>query len=169
MSYTVIKTIRGRRYLYEQSSWREGERVRTRSRCVGALDPPLKRRSILRSIGDLIEANRLSDEDRALASAAREAERIEKDQRETYGETAAERAVREARESLQGTENPADRRAKPAPDNRQGPTRPDEKPGVTSHPEEEVKGIAAEANGNGREGSTSNLGSSEPTANSKSS
>jgi hypothetical protein len=33
--YRVVKTVRGRRYLYEQRSWREGEKVRTQSRYIG--------------------------------------------------------------------------------------------------------------------------------------
>lgn len=41
MAYRVIKTIKGRRYLYEQESVREGARVRTKCRCLGALDTPV--------------------------------------------------------------------------------------------------------------------------------
>ena len=33
--YTVIKIVRGRRYLYEQRTWREGKRVRTESHYLG--------------------------------------------------------------------------------------------------------------------------------------
>jgi hypothetical protein len=36
--YTVIKTIRGRRYRYLQRSWREGKRVRTKSTLLGRAD-----------------------------------------------------------------------------------------------------------------------------------
>ena len=38
MSYTVIKTIKGRRYRYLQTSWREGKRVRTKSVYLGLAD-----------------------------------------------------------------------------------------------------------------------------------
>src|SRR5688500_17288420 len=33
--YKVVKTIRGRRYLDLQRSWREGKKVRTECRCLG--------------------------------------------------------------------------------------------------------------------------------------
>jgi hypothetical protein len=33
--YQVVKTIKGNRYLYEQQTYREGERVRTRNRYLG--------------------------------------------------------------------------------------------------------------------------------------
>lgn len=38
MSYVVFKRIKGHVYAYEQSSWREGNRVRTRCRCLGRAD-----------------------------------------------------------------------------------------------------------------------------------
>jgi hypothetical protein len=41
MAYRVIKKIKGKRYLYEQESVREGARVRTKCRCLGALDTPV--------------------------------------------------------------------------------------------------------------------------------
>jgi hypothetical protein len=101
MSYRVIKTIRGRRYLYEQRSWREGGRVRTQSRSLGPLDPPQQRpKGLLRKIDALISANRLSPEERAIASGEREAERIAAYQRQVFGETAEERAVRERQAGL---------------------------------------------------------------------
>src|SRR6266508_3137681 len=34
--YRVVKTIKGHRYIYEQRTWREGKRVRTESRYIGA-------------------------------------------------------------------------------------------------------------------------------------
>jgi hypothetical protein len=37
MSYIVVKTVKGRQYLYEQRTWREGKRVRTESRYLGPL------------------------------------------------------------------------------------------------------------------------------------
>ena len=97
MSYRVIKTIRGRHYLYEQRSWREGKRVRTQSRCLGPLDPPLRqmRKGVLGKLRALIEANRASPEERALHAAARFIAQVEREQRALLGEEAAERAARE--------------------------------------------------------------------------
>ncbi len=39
MAYRVIKTIKGRQYIYEQESRRVGEKVMTKSRYIGPLDP----------------------------------------------------------------------------------------------------------------------------------
>jgi len=50
--YIVIKTVKGRRYRYAQWSWREGKKVRTKSRSLGPIG------GALRAIGGLIEANR---------------------------------------------------------------------------------------------------------------
>ena len=36
--YTVVKTIKGHRYIYQQRTWREGKKVRTESRYVGPAD-----------------------------------------------------------------------------------------------------------------------------------
>jgi hypothetical protein len=41
MTYRVIKTIKGRRYLYEQTSYREAGQVRTKCRCLESLDTPI--------------------------------------------------------------------------------------------------------------------------------
>jgi hypothetical protein len=38
MTYRVIKTIKGRRYLYEQKTWREDGRVKTKSTYIGPAD-----------------------------------------------------------------------------------------------------------------------------------
>ncbi len=35
--YTVIKTIKGHRYIYRQRTWREGDKIKTESRYVGPL------------------------------------------------------------------------------------------------------------------------------------
>jgi hypothetical protein len=35
MTFTRIRTIKGKAYLYEGTRWREGERVRSHSRCLG--------------------------------------------------------------------------------------------------------------------------------------
>ena len=57
--YLVVKTVKGRRYLYEQQTWREGKRVRTQSRYIGPLGGgqlPSKRRGVLKQVGDFIKA-----------------------------------------------------------------------------------------------------------------
>jgi hypothetical protein len=74
MSYIVVKTVKGRRYLYEQRTWREGKRVRTESRYLGPADgggrPGPARRprreGVLTKVGKLIAANTLSAEERLL-------------------------------------------------------------------------------------------------------
>jgi len=54
MSYRVVKKINGSHYLYEQETYREGGKVRTRSQYIGAVDPKLVKR--LKSRGEPIEA-----------------------------------------------------------------------------------------------------------------
>jgi hypothetical protein len=101
--YVVIKTIKGRRYRYLQTSFREGKRVRTKSICLGPVDGAAASgpaRSETGGISAFLDAQRLSREDRMMASAERAAERIDKYQRETFGETAAERTERERQEHL---------------------------------------------------------------------
>jgi len=101
MTFTRIRFISGRRYLYEEVRWREGGKVRSRSRSLGPIDGGGKTRKRRSSgIMSFIEAQRLSPEDRVLASIAREAERVERYQREQFGETAEESAVRERQEFL---------------------------------------------------------------------
>ena len=103
MSYVVIKTIKGRRYRYLQTSWREGRRVRTKSVCLGPLDGAARTVTRKRGTGRLAEflkAQQLAPEDRALAVAQRLAAEVERYQREKFGETAAERAQRERQEHL---------------------------------------------------------------------
>lgn len=72
--YIVIKTVKGRRYLYQQRTWREGRRVRTESRYIGPLDksagtpsssPRRQRKGALRKLAELIAANTLSPDERA--------------------------------------------------------------------------------------------------------
>jgi hypothetical protein len=36
--YPTIKTIKGRRYLYRQRTWREGRRVRSQTQYIGPID-----------------------------------------------------------------------------------------------------------------------------------
>jgi hypothetical protein len=95
MSYVVIKTINGRRYRYLQRSYRVGKKVRTESLYLGPADG-----GIVQSIVDFVGAQRTSAEDRALATAERQAARIDEEQRAMFGETAAERSDRERQEHL---------------------------------------------------------------------
>lgn len=57
MLYRVTKTIKGRHYIYEQRTWREGKRVRTESRYIGPADGGPQRRRLARKITDFIKAN----------------------------------------------------------------------------------------------------------------
>src|SRR5205809_902421 len=57
MVYQVIKTVKGRRYIYEQRTWREGKHVRTESRYVGPADGGPTRRRLGRKIAEFIKAN----------------------------------------------------------------------------------------------------------------
>jgi hypothetical protein len=95
MSYIVIKTINRRQYRYLQRSYRVGKKVRTESRYLGPVDCGLIQRAI-----DLVGAQRLSPEDRAIASADRQAARIDEEQRALFGESATERSDRERQEHL---------------------------------------------------------------------
>jgi len=54
MTYRVVKKINGRSYLYEQETYREGGKVRTRSQYLGAVDPAVIKR--LKSRGEPLEA-----------------------------------------------------------------------------------------------------------------
>lgn len=109
MSYIVIKTVRGRRYLYEQRTWREGKKVRSESRYLGPADGGVRspsqrsrRKGIGTRIAELIAANMLSDEERGALAAERFAERVDAYQREQFGETATERQDRERESFLAG-------------------------------------------------------------------
>jgi hypothetical protein len=95
MAYIVIKTINGRRYRYLQRSYRVGKKVRTESRYLGPVGG-----GIVQNIIDFVGAQRMSPDDRALASAERQAARTDEEQRLMFGETAAERSDRERQEHL---------------------------------------------------------------------
>ena len=56
---------------------------------------------MLGTIGDLIEANRATPEERAMRAAERFTAQVEREQRELFGETAEERAARERLEKLE--------------------------------------------------------------------
>jgi hypothetical protein len=99
--FRIVQRANGRRYLYEEVRWREGGKVRSRSRSLGPVDGGRSARKRRWSgIISFIEAQRLSPEDRVLAGIAKEAERIERYQREQFGETAQEAVVRERQELL---------------------------------------------------------------------
>ncbi len=109
MSYIVIKTVRGRRYVYEQQTWREGKKVRSESRYLGPADGGARspsqrnrRKGIGTRVAELIAANMLSDEERGTLAAERFAERVDAYQRERFGETATERQDREREAFLAG-------------------------------------------------------------------
>jgi hypothetical protein len=56
--YTVVKTIRGRRYPYEQRTWRDGKHVRTESRYIGPADGGLggpSKASVVKKVAEFIE------------------------------------------------------------------------------------------------------------------
>jgi hypothetical protein len=95
VSYIVIKTIKGRRYAYEQRTWREGKRVRTESRYLGPAAGVLRPKGLVGKALAIVAANMLSDEERGALAAERFAERVDAYQRELFGETAAQRADRE--------------------------------------------------------------------------
>ncbi len=105
MTFTRIRNINGRQYLYEETRWREAGQVKSRSRCLGLVDSGSSQsKSRRRSSGGLfafIRAQRLSPEDRALNAAEKEAAHIEQYQRQVFGETAPERAERERQEHLE--------------------------------------------------------------------
>jgi hypothetical protein len=100
LSYTVIKTIKGRRYVYEQRTWREGKRVRTESRYLGPADGGRRPKGLIRKVADLVAANRLTAEERGALAAERFGREMEAEQRATFGETAPERAERVRQEAL---------------------------------------------------------------------
>jgi hypothetical protein len=101
MTFTRIRTINGHRYIYEEHRWREGGKVKSRSRSLGPVDGGGRRlKQERRGFLAFLHAQRVSLEDRALAVAEREAARTEQYQRDHYGETASERAEREREEFL---------------------------------------------------------------------
>ncbi len=100
LSYTVIKTIKGRRYVYEQRTWREGKRVRTESRYLGPADGGQRPKGLIRKVADIVAANRLTAEERGVLAAERFGREMEAHQRATYGETASERTERVRQEAL---------------------------------------------------------------------
>jgi hypothetical protein len=91
--YIVFKTIRGRRYRYLQRSWREGKRVRTQSKSLGPVDGG----ECYSADYDPILQERIYN--MAMASLERDNKKFDEWQRQTFGETGAEKQAREHQES----------------------------------------------------------------------
>jgi hypothetical protein len=109
MSFTRIRTNKGKQYLYRQTSVREGKKVRSKMEYLG--------RASTSSFGGLIAHDR---QDRALATAERMAAEIDAYQRAKFGETGEERAARETKENrfdqgtfLEETQGPPDAKENP--------------------------------------------------------
>src|ERR1700722_19467797 len=126
-TYIVTKTINGRQYRYQQTTWREGGRTRTKSEYLGpvggsARGAPTTRgkvsagTSVSGSLVDSDDASRSqgSEAERAARSAERPAGGIteflravvrKRDRREDIGETEDEARERVAREDSQRARN----------------------------------------------------------------
>lgn len=61
MSYIVVKTIKGRQYRYEQRTYREGGKVRTKAIYLGPVDGGVRRKGLRERIGEFIELNLAHD------------------------------------------------------------------------------------------------------------
>jgi hypothetical protein len=91
MAYRVVKTVKGRRYIYEQRTWREGTRVRTESRYIGPADGWQKRRRLARKITGFIKANMtprqpIIDEEQILKDYNERAARVQQGREALLGE-----------------------------------------------------------------------------------
>lgn len=95
--YTITKTIKGKQYRYLQRSYREGGKVRTQSIYLGPIGAV---RRVAKRAADFVRAQQLDAHERADLAAQRAAEKNERQQREQFGETAAERTARERQETL---------------------------------------------------------------------
>lgn len=95
--YVVTRTIKGRHYRYLQRSYRQDGKVRTESIYLG---PVHAVRRMAKAVTDFVQAQQLAPEDRAQLAAANAVEKIEREQRERFGETAEERSARERQEAL---------------------------------------------------------------------
>jgi len=80
MPYEVIKTINGRQYRYEQETYRENGKVRTRSTYIGPVDGGRRRKGLTGFLQELVR---------------------KKDRRVDMGETEAEASARVAREDAE--------------------------------------------------------------------
>jgi len=72
MPYRVVKKINGSHYLYEQETYREGGKVRTRSQYLGAVDPVVIRR--LKARGEPLEAALMPPEPETVTPTETDAE-----------------------------------------------------------------------------------------------
>jgi hypothetical protein len=84
MPYVVVKTINGREYRYEQETYREGGKVRTRSTYIGPVDGGRRKKGLTAAVRALVK---------------------KKDRREDIGESPAEVSARVAREDAERAEN----------------------------------------------------------------
>lgn len=98
--FRVVTRANGKRYLYKEERFRRGGKVKSRSRSLGPVGGGREPKRRTNGLLAFFDAQRLSAEDRALAVAEREAARVDKYQREHFGETASERAERERVEFL---------------------------------------------------------------------
>jgi hypothetical protein len=99
--FRIVTRANGKRYFYNEERYRQGGKVKSRSRSLGPIDGGGRKRK--RGTGELLaflHAQGLSPIDRVLAVAERETARVEKYQREHFGETASEKAEREREEFL---------------------------------------------------------------------
>ena len=100
MAYYVRKRVKGKLYLYLQTSWREGKKVRTSAKCLGPVNSSGGGMGGL----DREEVKRRREYEKwyaeQMAVVEREALEFEEWQRATYGETAQERQHRERQELL---------------------------------------------------------------------
>ena len=80
MPYVVVKTINGRQYRYEQETYRECGKVRTRSTYIGPVDGGRRKKGLTAALRELVK---------------------KKDRREDFGESKAEASARVAREDAE--------------------------------------------------------------------
>jgi hypothetical protein len=91
MPYRVIKIVNGRRYFYEQRTWREGKRVRTESRYVGPADGPVRQKRLAKKIAEFVKMNlarekAIIDEEKMLADYNARAAREQQERQSLLGE-----------------------------------------------------------------------------------
>jgi hypothetical protein len=97
MSYLRVKTIKGRQYLYRQTSVRERKKVRTISEYLGCVSSVTQGRANTKEKKKRREYQ--EHYNREMRTVARDEARFAKWLRKTYGETGEERAKRVADEA----------------------------------------------------------------------
>lgn len=144
--YVVIKTVKGRRYLYQQRTWREGRRVRTESRYIGPLDgaagtpstPRTRKKGPLQKLGDLIAANTLSPEERARVF---DEDALVREEKERQAARDKARADFEEKTGLKlGPRNPTPQEKHPSPINSANPVASPQTTPVASTDKDAVDG-----------------------------